>query len=63
MPVTPSPAAASVAPAAPAKAASDDYMDQASFKELFQMVGAMLFVALLSAAGWHAAHYSGAWPY
>lgn len=43
--------------------ASSDYMDRAAFKELVQLVGAMLFVALLVATGWHAAHYSGAWPY
>ncbi|NHN86559.1 hypothetical protein GOB93_18270 [Acetobacter musti] len=39
------------------------HMDRASVKELAQMLGAMMFVALLTAVGWHAAHYSGAWPY
>lgn len=38
-------------------------MDRSGVKELVQMVGAMTFVTLLIAVGWHAAHYSGAWPY
>ncbi|GBR03463.1 hypothetical protein [Acetobacter oeni] len=40
-----------------------DHMDRPAVKELMQMIGAMTFVTLLIVVGWHAAHYSGAWPY
>lgn len=56
-------APAAVTPSAADDAANTDRMDGPAFKELAQMVGAMVFVGLLTAAGWHAAHYSGAWPY
>ncbi|MCE0745229.1 hypothetical protein LWC05_15240 [Acetobacter sicerae] len=60
--VKPGPPAAATPPATN-DAANTDRMDAPAFKELAQMVGAMVFVGLLTAAGWHAAHYSGAWPY
>ncbi|GBQ93837.1 hypothetical protein AA23498_1848 [Acetobacter nitrogenifigens DSM 23921 = NBRC 105050] len=56
-------------PAAPsegassARVAADTRMDMAATRELFQMVGAMAFVTAMLLVGWHAAHYSGAWPY
>lgn len=56
-------APAAVTASAADEAANNDRMDAPAFKELTQMVGAMVFVGLLTAAGWHAAHYSGAWPY
>ncbi|MCH4090914.1 hypothetical protein [Acetobacter sp.] len=62
-PVVRSGAVAAVTPSAADDAASQDRMDGPAFRELAQMIGAMAFVALLTAAGWHAAHYSGAWPY
>lgn len=40
-----------------------ELMDAAAFRELAQMIGAMIFVLMLGLLGWHAAHYSGAWPY
>ncbi|NHO53580.1 hypothetical protein GOB87_06315 [Acetobacter estunensis] len=63
--VTSAPVAAQPAPAARAVVGvpDADRMDGPAFRELFQMVGAMAFVGLLVAIGWHAAHYSGAWPY
>ncbi len=56
-------APAAVTPSAADDVANNDRMDASAFRELAQMVGAMVFVGLLTAAGWHAAHYSGAWPY
>ncbi|MBO1361849.1 hypothetical protein J2D73_18865 [Acetobacter sacchari] len=56
-------------PAGPSEGASSGRvvanarMDMAAARELLQMVGAMAFVTAMLLVGWHAAHYSGAWPY
>lgn len=57
IPVAAEPVLSPVAPQGP------DRMDGEALKELVQMVSAMAFVLFLLAIGWHAAHYSGAWPY
>ncbi|MFT8804734.1 MAG: hypothetical protein ABF876_04460 [Acetobacter aceti] len=57
------PSAVSTSAPASDDPASQNRMDASAFRELAQMVGAMVFVGLLTVAGWHAAHYSGAWPY
>ncbi|OUJ14425.1 hypothetical protein [Acetobacter sp. DsW_063] len=46
-----------------ARVVADARMDMAAARELLQMVGAMAFVTAMLLVGWHAAHYSGAWPY
>ncbi|MBB2201262.1 hypothetical protein [Gluconacetobacter tumulisoli] len=35
---------------------------QAPLRDVFQLMGAVLFVIVMLGVGWHAAHYSGVWP-